>query len=98
MLLSQKISSFSFSHILSFEEEFIITLFKLAVVQEKQLFIEGLFSLDSIYLPYSEGKKLYLACTNFHAFKSRECDTYSSLTPYLHYYASNISDKPWKSS
>lgn len=56
-LLFQKTSSFSFSHILPFEEEFIITVVELAEVQEKQLFMESLFSLDSIYLPYPEVKR-----------------------------------------
>lgn len=47
---------FLVSHPLSFQEEFIITLFYLAGIQEKQLFVERLFSQDIIYLPYSEGK------------------------------------------
>lgn len=92
-------SSFSFSHILSFEEEFIITLFKLAVVQEKQLSTERLFSLDSIYPPYREDERTILSVYSFSCIQIERMLYFPrDLMLCLYYYASNIFDESCKSS
>lgn len=82
-----------------------MTLFKLAVVQEKQLSMERLFSLDSIYLPHSEHRRTILSRYSFSCiqvermlYMSEVCkeQVILRLVPYLLYYASNASDKSCK--